>query len=44
MRLTDHEILEKEFVVYDSLFAECKRRVASGESVTLAALVPLPSK
>ena len=25
--LTDHEILEKEFVVYDALYAECKRRV-----------------
>jgi len=27
--LTDHEILEKEFVVYDALYAECKRRAAS---------------
>lgn len=25
--LTDHEILEREFVVYDALYAECKRRV-----------------
>lgn len=24
--LTDHEILEQEFVVYDALYAECKRR------------------
>jgi hypothetical protein len=27
--LTDHEILEKEFIVYDALYAECQRRVAS---------------
>ena len=26
--LTDHEILEREFIVYDSLFAECKRQLA----------------
>ena len=25
--LTDHEILEREFIVYDALFAECKRRL-----------------
>ena len=25
--LTDHEILESEFVVYDALYAECKRQV-----------------
>ena len=25
--LADHEILECEFIVYDALFAECKRRV-----------------
>ena len=25
--LSDHEILELEFVVYDALYAECKRRV-----------------
>ncbi len=24
--LTDHQILEREFVVYDALYAECKRR------------------
>jgi hypothetical protein len=24
--LTDHKILEQEFVVYDALYAECKRR------------------
>jgi hypothetical protein len=27
LRLTDHEILEREFVVYDALYAECKRQV-----------------
>jgi hypothetical protein len=26
--LTDHEILDHEFVVYDALHAECKRRVS----------------
>lgn len=25
--LTDHEILEREFIVYNALFAECKRQV-----------------
>jgi hypothetical protein len=25
--VSDHEILEREFVVYDALYAECKRRV-----------------
>jgi len=25
--LTDHQILEREFVVYDALYAECRRRV-----------------
>jgi len=25
--LSDHEILEPEFVVYDALYAECKRRM-----------------
>jgi len=25
--LTDHEILEREFIVYDALFAECQRRI-----------------
>jgi hypothetical protein len=24
--LTDHEILDREFIVYDALYAECKRR------------------
>ena len=27
--LSDHEILQKEFIVYDALYAECKRRAAS---------------
>ena len=27
--LSDHEILEREFIVYDALFAECQRRIAS---------------
>jgi len=26
--LSDHEILKKEFIVYDALYAECERRVA----------------
>ena len=26
--LSDHEILEREFIVYDALYAECGRRVA----------------
>jgi len=29
--LTDHDILAKEFVVYDALFAECTRRTAMTE-------------
>jgi hypothetical protein len=27
--LTDHEILEREFVVYDALYAECLRQVST---------------
>ena len=27
--LSDHEILEREFIVYDALLAECKRRIAT---------------
>ena len=27
--LSDHEILEREFIVYDALFAECNRRIQS---------------
>ena len=26
--LTDHEILEQEFIVYDALYAECRRQAA----------------
>ena len=29
--LSDHQILEREFIVYDALYAECQRRVASGQ-------------
>jgi hypothetical protein len=29
--LTDHQILEREFIVYDALYAECQRRVASDQ-------------
>ena len=28
--LSDHEILENEFAVYDALYAECQQRVAGG--------------
>ena len=28
--LTDHEILAREFVVYDALYAECQRRIGGG--------------
>ncbi len=28
--LSDHEILSREFIVYDALYAECQRRVAPG--------------
>lgn len=27
--LSDHEILEREFIVYDALYAECRRRLQS---------------
>jgi len=27
--LSDHEILAREFIVYDALYAECQRRVAA---------------
>ncbi len=30
--LTDHEILNREFVVYDALYAECQRRAAAGRN------------
>jgi hypothetical protein len=29
---TDHQILEREFIVYDALYAECRRRTHSGAS------------
>src|SRR2546421_1611026 len=28
--LSDHEILEREFIVYDALYAECKSQVSRG--------------
>jgi hypothetical protein len=28
--LTDHEILKREFIVFDALYAECQRRVSRG--------------
>jgi hypothetical protein len=28
LELTDQQILEREFVVYEALYAECKRRIA----------------
>jgi hypothetical protein len=30
--LTDHQILDREFIVYDALYAECQRRVASAKT------------
>ena len=30
--LSDHETLAREFIVYDALYAECQRRVASGQT------------
>jgi hypothetical protein len=30
--LNDHEILEKEFIVYDALLAQCKRQVTLNQS------------
>jgi hypothetical protein len=32
MGLTDHEILEREFIVYDALYAECRRHAATTQS------------
>jgi hypothetical protein len=29
--LTDHEILEREFLLYDALLAECRKRVAADQ-------------
>ncbi len=28
--LSDHQILEREFIVYDALYTECRRRLKSG--------------
>jgi hypothetical protein len=28
--LSDHEILAREFIVYDALYAECQRRISGG--------------
>ena len=30
--MSNHEILEKEFVVYDALYAQCKRQIALNKS------------
>jgi hypothetical protein len=30
--LSDHELLNREFILYDALYAECKERFASHES------------
>jgi hypothetical protein len=30
--LSDHELLDREFILYDALYAECKERSASHES------------
>lgn len=30
--LTDHELLDREFIVYDALFAECQKRAAASAS------------
>ena len=38
--LSDHEILEREFVVYDALYAECRRRVAASRSELPSARTP----
>ncbi|MGI9071780.1 MAG: chromate resistance protein ChrB domain-containing protein [Bryobacteraceae bacterium] len=32
LNLSDHELLDREFIVYDALYAECKKRSASNES------------
>ena len=29
LELSDHEILEREFIVYDALYAECQRRAST---------------
>jgi len=30
--LSDHDLLDREFILYDALYAECKERSASHES------------
>jgi|ERR1700674_1585088 len=33
---TDHEILEREFIVYDALYAECKYRITKNKKAKVA--------
>jgi len=33
MGLSDHEILDREFVVYDALYAECQRQIRSTSAI-----------
>jgi len=40
--LNDHEILAKEFIVYDALYAECRRRMAESGKGSIFRIV-LPS-
>ena len=37
--LSDQEILEREFIVYDALFAECQRQVAGRRASSSAAAI-----
>jgi hypothetical protein len=37
--LSDREILEREFVVYDALYAECQRRAAAGDGYSQRSVV-----
>jgi hypothetical protein len=32
LNLSDHDLLDREFIVYDALYTECKERSASHES------------
>ena len=32
LNLSDHELLDREFIVYDALYAECKERSTSNEN------------
>ncbi len=34
--LSDHELLSREFPVYDALFAECQKRAAAAQGITRA--------